>query len=318
MSERLENKDIVTIFLKWKKVLAVILIASAILSAVFSSPYFIQPKYKSLAVIYPVNISTFGSESEVEQALQTLRSDDIKATMIDEFHLVEHYELDAGLPAIGTIVRREFEENVNISKTEFESIEIEVYDKKPERALAMAERIIELYNAKILYMRRDKTREVMMTIKHQMEIKAAESDSLEKQVSEMRMKYGLLDYGVQTQEVLRGYYRGMSEPGFSTKEAQQMEEVINNLKQHGGSFVEKSEKAWRARNEFLDLKNQFENARKDMEREQSFANIISKPLLPDKKAYPVRWLIVLVTTLASIFFTFLVIVWLESYRNDEL
>ncbi|MCB0431254.1 MAG: hypothetical protein H6585_00965 [Flavobacteriales bacterium] len=314
--DSLGNKDILGLLLRWKVQLLVVAALAIALSTLFSSSLFIEPKYKSFAVIYPANISTFGSESEVEQSIQVLRSDDIAEQMIKAFELVKRYKIDPDNPAVKSMVRKEYGSNVSISKTEFESINIEVYDREPEKSLEMCNKIIDLYNKKIASLRREKMEEVVNTIREEMNKKSAEKDTLEHRMRELRMQYGLLDYGVQTQEVLRGYYRALSQRGASA-ETTEMRKMIDNLKEKGGEFVELSERAWRARTEYLDLKNQLENAEKEAYRKQTYANVVTRPVLPDKKAYPVRWLIVMVSTLASLFLAILVIAWLESYQQEK-
>jgi len=52
----MKNFDLLNIIWKWRIKLAIVAGLAVILSSVFSSSYFIKPKYKSTAIIYPSNL----------------------------------------------------------------------------------------------------------------------------------------------------------------------------------------------------------------------------------------------------------------------
>jgi len=63
MSEYFDNTTILKIIQKYRKQLLIVSSAALVLSVVFSMPWFIKPKYKSTAVLYPANIIAFGSKT---------------------------------------------------------------------------------------------------------------------------------------------------------------------------------------------------------------------------------------------------------------
>jgi uncharacterized protein involved in exopolysaccharide biosynthesis len=83
------------IFFRWKWHLLSIAVVAALLAAVFSGSFFIKPKYKSYALVYPSNIAPYSDESESEQMLQWLQSQDIRDSIIRKFNLAEHYRIDS-------------------------------------------------------------------------------------------------------------------------------------------------------------------------------------------------------------------------------
>jgi uncharacterized protein involved in exopolysaccharide biosynthesis len=52
----------------------------------------------------------------------------------------------------------------------------------------------------------------------------------------------------------------------------------------------------------------------DYNRNYTFVNVLSKPFPADKKAYPIRWLIVVFSTLAAFFLAVLIIGYIENRR----
>ena len=116
----MKNFDLMQIILKWKLTLAIVLGVSIILSAVFSSAYFIKPKYKSVAIIYPSNLMPYSQESPTEQMLQLFQSDSIFDHVVAHFNLISHYKLDSLSPTIYNELLFLYNENVSIKKTEEE------------------------------------------------------------------------------------------------------------------------------------------------------------------------------------------------------
>ena len=70
MAQEFNSSVMLQLIWKWKKQLAIVLIAAVALSAFGSSSFFIKPKYKSTAIAYPVNLIPYGEESTTEQLMQ--------------------------------------------------------------------------------------------------------------------------------------------------------------------------------------------------------------------------------------------------------
>jgi diguanylate cyclase (GGDEF)-like protein len=93
---------------------------------------FITPKFKSFGIVYPSNISSYSDESETEQMLQILQSGDIRDSVIRKFNLSKHYEIDSTYKYFVSTIIWEYSQNVKVSKTPYEGINIEVMDKDPK------------------------------------------------------------------------------------------------------------------------------------------------------------------------------------------
>ena len=139
---------------KWRIFLGSITVLAIGLSALFSSPYFISPKYKSQAIIYPVNLVLYSEETPTEQMLQILNSLDIRNQLFRDFRLAEHYQIDTTAPTFYTTLNYEFDGNIKFQKTEYESVEIEVLDTDPKMACQMVDSIISYYNDKVCSLHR--------------------------------------------------------------------------------------------------------------------------------------------------------------------
>lgn len=108
-----------TVLKKRFRLFAVVGVIAIIVSALFSSPFFIAPKYKSTAIAYPSNLITYSTESSTEQLLQLLHGNDIRDSIIEKFDLGNHYEMDTASSGYWAKLFREFEGNVTIKKNKF-------------------------------------------------------------------------------------------------------------------------------------------------------------------------------------------------------
>jgi uncharacterized protein involved in exopolysaccharide biosynthesis len=311
MTNYFNNLDLLKILYKWKMLLMVLFITSLVASYIFTSSIFIKPKYKATAIMYPVNMSPFGNENTVEQALQIMQSDELQFKIIKKFHLIEHYDIDSTADYFQSKVLKELEDNTYVSKTEFESIEVKVMDTNPVLAVNIVNEYINLFNQKELSLKREKIDEVVKIIKNQFDKKKSEMDSLEMKLKDLRVRYGLLNYDAQTKVVSRNYYKSLSN---HSSDLSKLTEMKKNLEEKGGEFISLSEHAYRTRAMYNDLQVQYETALKDLNKELTHSNIIMAPYPADKKSYPVRGMIVLIVVFSSMFFSLVLIYLFENAK----
>jgi len=299
---------------KWKFHLGVIILIAIILSAIFSSRLFITPKFKSFAIVYPSNISPYSDESETEQMLQILQSGDIRDSVIKKFNLAKHYEIDSSYKYFVSTINWEYSQNVRVNKTPYEGINIEVMDKDPKVACDMVNAIIFFYNKKVRGLHEDKFAEVVNLFERSLVKKQLYIDSLENRFVELSTTYGLLDYGNQSREIVRGYLRTIdgSSSQINTKEVLRLKE---NIEQKGGEFLLLQSLIQNEAGKFSELKRDYEKAYMNYDRKFSYTNVITEPNVADKKSFPVRWLIVVLSSLAAFFVAFLVILIFENYKG---
>lgn len=306
--------ELISLISKWKKQFLIVGIASFVLSIVFSSPFFIKPKFKSTAVIYPSNLTAYSTESATEQMLQLSQSSDIRNRVINAFQLISHYEIDSvNDKSYRTNVIKTYEENVLIRKTEFESMEITVYDTDPIQAASMVDSIIHYFNVKARELQSEKSKEVLIISKKQLDNKKVEMDSLESALHHLQVEYGILDFKEQTKEVSRAYLKSLGSPG--SKSSIEAKTMYDNLKNKGSELNAINEHLWRSRGAYNDLKSVYEIAERDVYKKLTYANIVTPPSPSDKKSSPVRWLIVLISVSSALLMCFIVI--LLFYSKNE-
>lgn len=308
--ENYASLNLLQLLKKWRKQLGIIALVSIVLSAIFTMPFFIHPMYKSVGIIYPVNLSSYSTESPTEQLLQLYESDEIKRQLIQDFKLYEHYEIDSTQKTARTQVYKQLTSNLTVNKTDYESVKLELLDTDPVTAKQMADSVIEKGNriARSLY--REKTNEVLVIVQKQFDSKKKELDSLDNALRDLRIKSGIIEFSQQTRELTRAYYSAVLSKSNNPK----LDTAFKNFQEYGGEYVTLNENINRTRSVYNDYKQYVENATKDIKKEITYSNVVTVPEIPDKKSYPIRSLIVLMFTASVVFLSFIGIV---VYENSQ-
>ena len=315
MESQFYQINILQLLLKWKFHLGIIVVIAIILAAVFSSSVFITPKFESSAVVYPANIAPYSDESETEQMLQIFQSNEIRDRVIQKFDLAKHWEIDSSYKYFHTTMLWEYSQNIRIGKTPYEGVSIEVMDKDPQMACDIVNAILEFYNQKVKSLHEIKFGEVVRMYERAIHKKENYIDSLENRFFELSTEYGLLDYSSQSREIARGYLKTIDGSGSSHVNSKEVLRLKENIEEKGGEFLYLQYLLEQEAESFAMLKQDYERAYMDSDRQYTYTNIITEPFVSDKKAYPVRWLIVVISAIASLFISFLVVLIIENYKG---
>jgi len=315
MNPFLNSVDIFKSAWRWKWHLTAIALISMIASIIFSGPSFIKPKFKSFAIVYPSNLITYSTENASEQMLQMLQSSDIREHVVRVFNLMYHYDIDTSGRFSHSEMIRMYEDNVIIRKTEYESVYIEVWDTDPVIASAIVDSIIQLGNKKIRTLQREKAKEVLIIAADQLNRKEMEMDSVEALLKDYSQKYWLLEYYTQTKEFSRAYLKALASG--SSKGTTESRNMLNVLAEHGEYFNSLSAQLGLMNKTYVDLKVAYDNAIRDATKELSYSNIVTRPIAADRKSYPIRWLIVVVSVCSSLFIAFIILLAFGTQKVTE-
>lgn len=313
MEEFFTSKNLINILLRWKFHLLVIVIAAILLAVLFSSPLFITPLYKSFAIMYPSNVAPYSEESETEQMMQILQSKEIRDSIIEKFDLPSHYGIDRDYEYYKSTILWEYSKKIKISKTPYEAVEIEAWDKDPQIACNIVNEIMNQYNFKVRGLQKEKFNEVVTNYRTVTNMKKKELDSIQEVARELGTKYGLLDFPSQTREVMRSYLSGAS-----SVRGKNLAEMKKNLEEKGGHRELISNLMVAETKDYSTLKLAYDQAVLDFNRNYTFINLLNKPFPADKKGYPIRWVIVVASAFAALFLSVIVIGFLEGARARKI
>ena len=314
MDNFFNNTGLLNLLLKWKYHLIIIILVSAILAAFFSSPIFITPKFKSTGVIYPSNVSPYSEESETEQMFQILQSQEIKDSVINKFDLARHYEIDRNYKYFRTAINYEYSQNVKVNKTPYDAVTIEVLDKDPQLGCDMVNAIIDFYNGKVRMLHNEKYLEVINMYEELLAKKSRSIDSLKNRLYQLSVDEGLLAYEQTSEQIMVGYLQtvmGGNKSNINMKEVVRLKE---SMEKHGGELILLVELIKNEARTYADFKVEYEDALRFYTDKLTYANVVSSPFPADKKAYPIRWLIVSLTVIITLFFSVIAILVFENIR----
>jgi len=297
---------ILELIFRWRKILLIVFVSSAVLSVIFTGQKFIKPLFKSSAVVYPANIFAYSEETNTEQMIQVLLSDDLKRNLIDSLNLFKHYRIDKDERYAFTKVFKKFDKRVKIKPTQYGSIKIDVLDRSPKFAYSLINAIIDEYNKLNLDINRKRANEILVIKEEQYLDKKQEVDSLSALVDSLIKVSQLMEYNLLKQSMYGSFSYLQSKPNNPTSLA--LSEISFKLF-YNQTMLESEIK------EMVERKSNYEFALSDTQKILDFANIISAPKISEKKVFPIRSLICFITIVSTLLFAVVIIVIVEQSQK---
>lgn len=295
----------------WQKraILAGIGLLAGIASIVIS--LLITPKFQSKVIMFPASNASvskdllsqnysgrqsvygFGEEEQAEQLLQILHSEPIRARIIEKYDLMDHYDIaqDSRYPL--TELYQQYSSNISFRLTEFMSVEISVTDHDPAYAADMANDIADLVDTVYNSMKKERAREAFYLVER--EYREAASN-----LASMRDSMELLSQMVSS-EVRSG--------GNPTNN------LIRALSENGALYLSMLNTVRYETQMVSELSLRYREARLEAEQNLSHRYVVDRAYPSEKKAYPRKSLIVIVSTLASLLFALIILIVVDSIRE---
>ena len=297
MNKYFDNTSLIKVVLKWKWHIATVTILAEILGAVFSGPTFITPKYKSEAVLYPNGLSEFSDETYTEQMLQVMESQEIMDSVVKKFDLMKHYEIDPNYKYAKTALLGEYHDRVSISKTPYEGVKIKVLDKDPQMACNIVNEIISCYDNVFAQIHKSKKWENVRMFEKQLEQKSAFIDSLRRELAKITQDGDMLNYMYLSKGNSLAYFG---------------ENNDKNAENNVASAITLIELISTETEDYSEVRHFYEEELRQAQGEMTYSNIVSRPFVSDKKAYPVRWVIVALSGIGAFLLSIFVVVALDK------
>ena len=330
VNERYFDSSSLYVFLfKYKLQLLVIFLMSFIISATIS--LYIQEKYKSTAVIYPSNTSSvakalistkfggktdimeFGEEEKSEQLLEILNSDKVKAKVIEQFNLMAHYGIHPEETETPNYDLHElFEENISFKQNKNMAVEIVVLDHSPDTAALIAKSILTILDDVVNNIQKERAQQGYQVVEQAYFDLLADLKILEDSLAYIMSK-GVLDLESQAEVYGDAYAQAIAKG--NEKAVHALEEKLAVLSKYGAASISLSEKLENERIRLSELKGKYEEAKVDAEsRIQNFF-LVTNPFAAEKKSYPIRWLIVVVSVFGALLTGIIAIFFFEQAQR---
>lgn len=295
----------------WKKraIFIVVGLIAGIASIVIS--LLITPMFQSSVIMFPASsasvskdllsqnysgrqdIHGFGEEQEAEQLLQVLNSEPIRSRIIEKYNLLEHYEIKPGEKYPLTRLYETYKSNINFRLTEFMSVEISVMDRDPEYAANMANDIAALVDTVYNNMKKARAREALRLVEREY-LEAANK------LTVLRDSLNLL-----SEQVSQNLNTG-GDPGNN---------FIKAISENGALYISMMNLVRYETALVTDLSLKYKEARLEAEQNLPYKFVVEEAYPSEKKAYPKKSLIVIVSTFASLLFALIVLIVIDNIRE---
>ena len=304
------NVNLIRFALRYWYIFVGVAIVSGVLATVFSGPKFISPKYDSEGVIYPANLGVYSGETRLEQMQQYLESNSIRDSIIKKFNLYEEYELDPEYHEAKSLMLYFYSEHIGFEETRFESIRIKARSTDPEKAKDIVAEIIYQLNHTIRETERKKYKENLVMYKATTKRLKNQIDSLENEISDLSTQYNIIDLSSQSERVTEGYLQFLLE-GKKGEGFEETKDIYKNLEKYGKSLDRMHFELEELNEVYAKMIGELNEAQRNFNKEITYTNVLVYPEVSDKKAYPIRWLIVISAMAAASVFTFIVLTFIK-------
>ncbi len=322
----LESTNLFILLFKWRKPLIVVSVAAAIISAAVS--LIMKERYRSTVVLYAEqqhsfgaqlledvpkqDILTFGEEEDAERLLQIINSDKVRNRIIEKYQLWEVYDIKKDQRGANTLIAREYQDNVSARLTKFGSVEVSVLDEKPDRARDMANDIAVFADSVANQMTSDRALTAYKfaegsLLNLQDEVRVME-DSM-KVLQEM----GVYSYIDQIAALTEMY--GTAIAAGHPDRAQKIKDQMDFLSKYGTTYVKLETNLKESYEKLNVLRKRYDLMKIDVESKIPVMRIVDQASSADKKSFPIRWLIVAMSTASAFVFAFILLLVLDNFKK---
>lgn len=325
-----ESVNFIVFLWKWRLTLVIVTLVAGIAAAIFSGPTFIEPRFRARVLMFPSStgsiskaliaedlsgrrdIMELGEEEQAEQMLQILGSNPVRSRVIHHFELMDHYDIDTNSRFPITQLYKQYEKNIQFKRTEYMAVEITVLDKDPAMAANVANFIADIYDTVKTHMHRQRAYKAYRLVEQEYMKQKHEVQAMEDSLSSLRA-LGIHDYESQserlTEELAKQLARG-NQPAIN-----RLNERLEILGQYGGAFVSIRDALEYEKKEHSRIKTKYKEAKMDAHAVLPHKFMVQEAYEPEKKAYPIRWLIVVVSALGAFILCLILIIVFQNISN---
>lgn len=325
--EDFDSSNIVIFLYKWRKPLFIVMIVALIGSWFFSLPWFITPKFKSTVIMFPAStnsvskalltennqkgedLMSFGEDEQAEQLMQILNSNKIRDKVIRKFNLMEHYGIDSAARYKYSRLFDEYERNISFRRTPFMAVQITVYDTDPQLAAEIANTIAELLDSTKNDMQHLRAIQGLSIVEEEYKNLQSEVYIIVDSLVEIG-KLGVNDVEYQSQVLNQQMAIAIMNGNVNAQKA--LQKRLDILGKYGGIYMSLKNALEFKTEQLTLLQSRLKEAKVDAHENIPQKFIVSDAYKAEKKSYPIRWLVMLVSTISALFLTVIVIMIVEK------
>lgn len=260
------------------------------------------------------DLLAYGETEDAERLLQILNSHRIRNRIIDKYDLFAHYDIDPSAPGSKADMAKAYNSNVSASLTRFGSIQVRVLDTDPEVARDMANDMAYLVDSVANKMRNERARDAFNLAQSTLRETSQQIAEAEDSLATLH-RLGIYDFEAQVEGLTAQY--GMAVASNNDRAAATIRQDLERIGALANGYNNLSAYLEAAYEQQALLKKRVELMRVDAETQLPSSFVVDYASAADKKAKPVRWLIVAMTTLVSLVAAFLAMLAFDSMKRAQ-
>ena len=317
---------------KWRKWLLIVCVAAFFVSAACS--FLVRPRYKSTALLYAprtssvskillneqnynerLEIKALATVDETEQMLPFLNSVAIKDSLIEKYKLAEYYNINVNKKGGMTKLYKTITNNMTIKRTDYGAISVSVSDWDPQRAYEMTLDVVRWLDT------------IKNAVEHERALAAYtilqdQLDSIDREIAVVNdsiralMAHGVFDVKLQSERLTQQYAIAAAQG--NTPAMQRIIREQDTLAKYGAQLTSYQDLEYNFSKYHALCKQKMMDAKMDMTTIMPVKFVIDKPYPADKKFYPKRSIIVIISTLCAFILTLIVLLTIERIENKPV
>lgn len=329
--EGFDSSSFISFIYQWRRTFLFIAITAIVLSSLFSSSYFITPLFKSEVILFPTStnaiskallshnpstkdILEFGEDEQIEQMLQILNSNKIRDSIINKYQLASHYEIDENTNYRLTKLYKRYESNIRFKRTENSGVKIIVYDQDAQMAADIANDIANMYDVVKNEMKRQRAKQAFKIVEREY-LKLKKEIAVKEDSLTVLRKLGVHDYESQSEMINRQLAMEIAKGNQAN--INRLEVRLDVLAKYGGPYVSLRDALEHDKKQLSEIRAKYEEAKVDATQNLPQKFIVSNAYKAERKSYPIRWLIVIISTLGALFLSVLIIITFEQLEQVQ-
>ena len=311
------------------KLLLILAVVTAVVSFTLSTPRFIKPKYRSSVIMFPtssnavsqlvlaegnynefLDVTQFGNDQHIEQMIQILQSRDIKDHL--KQNLIRHYDIDTNAKYWETKLYKYVTGNVTFSRTHNLAVQINVEDIDPKLAADMANEVADYYDTLKRRIVQQRSQEAFQILQDEMNKTEEDIALLNDSLSHI-MSYGVYDYESQSERLTQQYAVEVAKGNNAAVE--RLKKELEKLEKWGPLYVSVRDRLYHLKEVQEIYQQKYQNSRVDASYSLPQKFVVERAKVSDKKCYPKKLVITIVTTLCVLLFACFLIVCRESLAS---
>ena len=316
----------------WEKRIPLIIITAAAAIASIIISLSMTNLFKSQVVLFPapntsvskyllsdqyagrVGLLAFGEEEQTEQMLQILQSDQIRNRIIENYDLMNHYEIDTGFKYKYTVLNKKIKKYIQFKRTKYMSIIIEVLDRDPVTAANIANDISNLVDSTMNRITRDRAFLAFKLVEKEYLDITNHIKFMEDSLNVLR-SIGIYEYESQSEVITTGYADAINDN--DQRAMKLFEEQLALLAKYGGGYMSLRDFIIYEKRNFADMKQKYAEAKVETEQTLPQKYIVDSAVPAERKTLPKRSVIVMQSTISAFVLGYILLLIISIIRKNK-